>query len=135
MLLDIVTPDRRVFTGESDDVVIPGVNGEFEALPGHAPFVSIVGTGILRYKAKASGGQEVRMMVSGGFVEIADDRVTLMVESAALADEVSAEVERKSLYELEQKMKALGPVAAEDESFLALKAEVDRAATKLTLIK
>jgi F-type H+-transporting ATPase subunit epsilon len=132
MLLDIVTPDRRVFTGETDDVVVPGINGELEALPGHAPFVSIVGTGILRYR---HGNKDVRLMVSGGFVEIADDRVTLMVESAALVDEVSAEVERKQLHELEQKMKALGPVAAEDEGFLALKAEVDRAATKLTLIK
>lgn len=132
MILDIVTPERRVFTGDVDDVVIPGVAGELEALPGHAPFLSMLGTGLMRYRHQ---GRDVTLMVSGGFVEIADDRVTLMAESAALKEEVSAEDERKQLYDLEQKLKALGPVAAEDEDFLALKSQVDRAATKLTLIK
>ena len=132
MLLDIVTPDRRVFQGETSDVIVPGVAGEFEILPGHAPFLSILGTGTLTFK---SGAQTVRMMVSGGFIEVDNDRVTLMADSAALANEVSADAERKQLTTVEQQLKALGPTSADDEELLRLKAEVDRSASKLSLIK
>jgi F0F1-type ATP synthase epsilon subunit len=74
-------------------------------------------------------------MVSGGFVEVDRDGVTVMCEAAALADEVSREVENKTLYEAEQKLKALGPVGSEDEKFLVHKAEVERSAAKLTLLR
>jgi len=132
MMLDIVTPDRRVFHGETFDVIAPGAQGEFEVLPGHAPFLTMLGTGILSFK---SGAETVRLMVSGGFLEVDGDRVTLMADSAALATEVSGETERKQLHAVEQQLKALGPVGSDDAEFLRLKAEVDRAAAKLSLIK
>lgn len=132
MQLEIVTPDRRVVVGETADVVIPGLEGEFEVLPGHAPFLAMLGTGILSFKLR---GQDVRLMVSGGFVEVDADVVTLMAESAALAEEVVREDANKALYDAEQKLKQLGAVSTEDESFLQLKAEVDRSAAKLTLLK
>ena len=132
MQLDIVTPDRRVHLGETSDVVVPGVEGEFEVLPGHAAFLSAIGTGILSFK---KDHKDVRLMVSGGFVEVDRDRVTLMCESAALAEEVVREEANKALYDAEQKLKQLGAVSTEDETFQVLRAEVDRAAAKLTLIK
>jgi len=132
MQLDIVTPDRKVVVGETSDVVVPGLEGEFEVLPGHAPFLSLLGTGILSFK---QGGRDVRLMVSGGYVEVDSDHVIVLCESAALAEEVSREEANKQLYEAEQKLKSLGPVASEDETFQGLRAEVDRAAAKLTLIK
>jgi F-type H+-transporting ATPase subunit epsilon len=132
MQLEIVTPDRRVVVGETADVVIPGVEGEFEVLPGHAPFLTVLGTGILSFTHK---GKETRLMVSGGFVEVDGDVVTLMAESAALAEEVVREEANKALYDAEQKLKQLGAVSTEDEDFQVLRAEVDRAAAKLTLIK
>lgn len=132
MQLEIVTPDRRVIIGETSDVVIPALQGELEALPGHAPFLALLGTGVLTFVHQ---GKPTRLMVSGGYVEIDRDRVTLMAEHAALADEVAREDTNKSLYDAEQKLKQLGPVSLEDESFTTLRAEVDRAAAKLTLIK
>ena len=74
-------------------------------------------------------------MVSGGFVEIDGDRIVLMAESAALEDEVVREEANKQLYDAEQKLKQLGPVSVEDENFQMLRAEVDSAAAKLTLIR
>ena len=132
MQLDIVTPDRRVVVGETTDVIIPGLEGEFEVLPGHAPLLTILGTGILSFKHQ---GKETRLVVSGGFVEIDGDRIVLMAESASLVAEVVREEANKQLYDAEQKHKTLGAVSVEDENFQVLRAEVDRAAAKLTLIR
>ncbi len=132
MQLDIVTPDRRVVVGKADDVVIPAREGEIDILPGHAPYLGMLGTGVLRFIAE---GKEMRLMVSGGFVEVDNDRIVLMCESAALQGEIVADEERKSLHELEKQLAGLGATADDDESYKALKAEVDRSAAKLTLLK
>jgi F-type H+-transporting ATPase subunit epsilon len=132
MQLDIVTPDRKVVVGKADDVVIPAKEGEIDVLPGHAPFLAILGTGVLRFVAE---GKTHHLMVSGGFVEVDGDRVVLMCESASLKDEVKPEEERKSLHDLEKKLASLGATGSEDESYLKLKAEVDRSAARLTLVK
>ncbi len=132
MQLDIVTPDRRVVVSKADDVVIPAKEGEIDVLPGHAPFLGMLGTGVLRFVAE---GKTHHLMVSGGFIEVASDKVVLMCESASLKDEVSAETERKSLHELEKKLASLGATASDDENYLMLKAEVDRSASRLTLLK
>lgn len=132
MQLDIVTPDRRVVVGKADDVVVPAKEGELDVLPGHAPFLGMLGTGVLRFIAE---GKTHRLMVSGGFVEVDGDRVVLMCESASLADEVKLDSEKKSLADLEKQLASLGAAASDDESYLKLKAEVDRSAARLTLIK
>jgi F-type H+-transporting ATPase subunit epsilon len=132
MQLDIVTPDRRVVVGKADDVVVPAKEGEIDVLPGHAPFLGMLGTGVLRFIAE---GKTHRLMVSGGFVEVDGDRVVLMCESASLADEVKLDSEKKSLADLEKQLASLGAAASDDESYLTLKAEVDRSAARLTLIK
>lgn len=141
MLLDIVTPERRVrsiknadvrLPAESQDVVLPGITGEFEVLPGHAPFITLLGTGILSFEAN---GKNVRLMVSGGFAEVDRDKVTVMCEAAALPEEVEAGAEAKSLAELERKLMELGSVATHDEELNRLRAEAERAAAKLRLLK
>jgi F-type H+-transporting ATPase subunit epsilon len=132
MQLTIVTPDRRVAVGDTTDVVIPGLEGDFEVLPGHEALLAALGTGILSFIREH---KQVRLMVSGGFVEVDNDRVTVMCESAALAEEVVRESANKQLYDAEQKLKQLGAVSTEDENFQMLRAEVDRAAAQLTLIK
>jgi F-type H+-transporting ATPase subunit epsilon len=142
MLLDIVTPSRRLrslkddrvrLPVETDDVIIPGLEGEFEVLPGHSPFITLLGTGILKFTVK--GGGDISMMVSGGFAEIDRDRVTVMCEAAALTEEVEMDSVKASLAEAEQGLKALGAVASTDEEFGRLKAEAERAAAKMTLLK
>lgn len=132
MQLDIVTPDRRVVVGKAEDVVIPAARGEIDILPGHAPWLGMLGTGVLRFITE---GKEIRLMVSGGFAEVDNDRVVLMCESAALQGEVVPETERKSLLDLEKQLAGLGATAEDDEGYLKLKAEVDRSAARLTLLK
>jgi F-type H+-transporting ATPase subunit epsilon len=132
MQLDIVTPDRKVIVQETSDVIIPGSEGELEVLPGHAPLLTILGTGILSFKHQ---GAQTRLVVSGGFVEIDRDRIVVMAESASLVAEVVREEANQEQYAAEQKLKELGPVSVESEDFQMLQAEVDRAAAKLTLIR
>lgn len=132
MQLDIVTPDRRVVVSNATDVIVPGLEGEFDILPNHAPVLSMLGTGVLRF---VGSDGPVSLMVSGGFVEVDGDRVVLMCESAALVEEIVAEDERKAFHAVELKLKALGAASPEDLTFQELKAEVDRAAAKLTLVR
>ena len=132
MQLDIVTPDRRVVVAHADDVVIPAKAGEIDILPGHAPFLGLLGTGILRFVAE---GKAIRLRVSGGFIEVDHDRVVLLCESAALPGEVVPETEAKSLHSLEQQLAGLGVTSEDDEGYQRLRAEVDRSTSKLTLLK
>lgn len=132
MQLEIVTPDRRVVVEQTTDVIIPAKEGELEVLSGHAPVLAVLGTGVLSFVHQ---GKSTRLMVSGGFFEVDNERVTLMCEAAALQSDVHKDSENNALREAEQKLLALGPVATDDATFLVRKAEVERAAAKLTLVK
>jgi F-type H+-transporting ATPase subunit epsilon len=130
MELSIVTPDRSVVVGQASEVIIPGVGGEFDVLPGHAPKMSMLGTGVLSFTA---AGKTMRLMVSGGFVEIDHDRVVLMCEQASLAGDVTTDTDKASVVGLEQQLKALGAVAPTDATYLGLKTELERASARLNL--
>lgn len=141
MLLDIVTPERRMrsvantdvrLPTESDDVILPGISGEFEVLPGHAPYITELGTGILSFQAN---GKQVRLVVSGGYAEVDRERVTVLCDEAALAEEVEASVEERNLADLERRLHELTGVDTSDPAFVQLKVEAERAAAKLRLVK
>jgi hypothetical protein len=73
--LDVVTPERRVLSEAVDTTTIPGLNGELGILPGHTPLISQLKTGILTY---THDGRTSQLHVSGGFVEVRDDRVSVL---------------------------------------------------------
>ncbi len=75
MKLEIITPERRVLSEEVDGVTIPGLNGELGVLPGHTPLISQLRTGVLSY---TQGATNRRLHVSGGFVEVREDRVSVI---------------------------------------------------------
>jgi F-type H+-transporting ATPase subunit epsilon len=65
MLLEVVTPDKKIFEGEASSVTFPGSDGEFQVLSGHAPMISALGKG--KMTIKASGKDEV-VVIDGGVV-------------------------------------------------------------------
>ena len=75
----IVTPESSIFDGEVDEVVLPVWDGEVGILPGHAHFLAKLGVGELRVK---SGDATETKFVDGGFVQVAEDRVTVLTDSA-----------------------------------------------------
>jgi F-type H+-transporting ATPase subunit epsilon len=68
-----------------DEVVAPGIEGYFGVLPGHAPFLTTLGIGVLTYRI---GRQEARLAVAGGFCEVRTDKVIVLADSADRPDEV-----------------------------------------------
>ena len=89
--LEIVTPERKVFDAAVDTVTVPTASGEAGILPNHAPLVSALKPGILIY---TNGGSVERVAVSGGFVEVSDNKVSVLADEAETADEVSVETAR-----------------------------------------
>lgn len=77
--VSIICPERRVFEGDAELVVVPAWDGEIGILRGHAPLMALLGDGELRLKHE---GGEQRFAVAGGFVQVIDDQVTILSESA-----------------------------------------------------
>ena len=78
---ELVTPERLVRADEVHMVVVPGVEGEFGVMAGHAPFMTTLKDGELRVY-KTAGGQPESITVSGGFAEVGDNGLTVLAESA-----------------------------------------------------
>jgi F-type H+-transporting ATPase subunit epsilon len=76
--LSILTPERPVFEGEVEYVEVPGSEGYLGVLAHHAALVTGLASGTLRLRK--SGGDEQRMMVSGGFFEVSDNRATVLAD-------------------------------------------------------
>lgn len=79
LLLEVITPQGAVVRDEVDSVVAPGVEGYFEVLPGHITFLSAIGGGELSYSKE---GRESVLLVGEGVLEVVEDRVLVLVESA-----------------------------------------------------
>jgi F-type H+-transporting ATPase subunit epsilon len=78
----VLSPERTVFDGAADSVVAPAYNGSLGILRGHAPLMALLGEGSLRI---TTGGQELRYTVAGGFLQVADNQVTVLSERAESA--------------------------------------------------
>jgi F-type H+-transporting ATPase subunit epsilon len=116
--LELATPTRLVVSGEADEVVVPGSEGSFGVLPGHAPLLSLVGTGEVMYR---TGRTEHYLAVSGGFAEVGPDHVTILTETAERPEEIDPARARAAAERAEQRLRA----AAVEET------DVDRAISAL----
>jgi len=79
---ELVTPERLVRADEVHMVVVPGIEGEFGVMAGHAPFMTTLKDGELQV-FKTAGGQPESIAVSGGFAEVGDKGLTVLAESAS----------------------------------------------------
>src|SRR6058998_1054944 len=88
LTVDIVTAERLVLSEEGvDEVVAPGIEGELTVLPMHAPLLTMIKPGVMRIKR---GNDETDMAITGGFLEVRDDRVTILADAAARNSSSSA---------------------------------------------
>ena len=86
--LDIVTVERLVYSQDVDMVIAPGISGEMGILPRHAPLLTALTYGELRVRR---GDDESSFAISGGFMEVQPDRVTVLADTAERADEIDLE--------------------------------------------
>jgi F-type H+-transporting ATPase subunit epsilon len=104
--LEIVTPEQLLFSGEVEEVVVPGSEGYLGILPGHAPLLSELQIGVISYRQDS---QETKVFCSRGFVEVLPDRVSILAEAAELPDQIDAEQARAQQVEAEQQLRSDDP--------------------------
>jgi len=79
MQLDILTPEKKVYSGEASSVSLPGTEGHFQVLNNHAPLISSLKAGVIKYKTVEG---EMKVNTKEGFVEVLKNKVTVLVEGA-----------------------------------------------------
>jgi len=103
--VDIVTAERVVFSEEGvDELVVPGVEGELAVLPRHAALMTMIQPGVMRI---IKGGEETEMAITGGFIEVRENRVTVLADAAERAEEIDTvraeEARRQAQRHLEER--------------------------------
>ena len=123
--LEVVTPERRVLAEPVDMVTVPGLGGELGILPGHTPLISQLQTGVLTY---VQDGKSHQLHVSGGFVEVRDDHVSVLAEVAERPDEIDAARAKLQRDRLEKQLNAW---SGTEEDFEVARAKLERSVVRL----
>lgn len=84
MELEILTPEKKLFSGDVYGVQLPGISGSFEVLEKHAPMVSALGAGKLKVLNDKTGSNTTSYSIQGGFMEVLNNRVVVLVESVTV---------------------------------------------------
>jgi F-type H+-transporting ATPase subunit epsilon len=77
--VSVISPERVIYEGEADSVIVPAWDGELGVLRGHAPLMALLGTGQIRIR---HGGRTERFQISGGFLQVVNNRVSVLSERA-----------------------------------------------------
>ncbi len=101
LFLEIVTPERVLVSQEVDMVVAPGTEGEFGVLPGHVLFLSGIVPGELRY---TSGSERDSMVVTTGFAEVSNDKVSVLVDAGEKASSIDVDRARKAMQRAKERL-------------------------------
>lgn len=125
--LEVVTPERRVLSESVDAVTAPGLGGELGILPGHTPLISQLQTGVLSY---TTGGKTLQLHVSGGFIEVKDDTVSVLAEVAERPEEIDAARARLAREHVEKQLTAW---SGTEEDFEQARAKLERSVVRLQL--
>jgi F-type H+-transporting ATPase subunit epsilon len=101
MHLDIVTPERKVYSDQVDMVSVRGVEGELGIMANHAPLATPLAISIVTIK---KGTEVVRIAISGGFLEVGSNKVIILAETAELPEDIDIERAREALHRAEQRL-------------------------------
>jgi F-type H+-transporting ATPase subunit epsilon len=125
--LEIVTPEKMVLNEPVDAVTVPTASGEIGILTNHAPLISSLKSGILSY---TKGGTTERMVISGGFVEVSANNVSILADVAEESAEIDAETAR---LEREASEKIVSNWKGTEEELEAELEKLERAQARLQL--
>lgn len=116
--LEVVTPEKQLFSGEVDSVLAPGAEGQLGILPHHAPLMSTLSVGEL---VARRGEEELSFAIYGGFIQVLPDRVIVLADVGERADEVDAEQAERARREAEELLKKEPPPELRAEAMMALR--------------
>ena len=124
--LEIVTPERKLLSVTASEVLVPGIEGYFGVLPGHAPFLTRLGVGEISYKDDT--GTHF-LAAADGFVEVLPDRVTILARLCETAREIDVERAREAKRRAEEAMKQVAKLS--DQDMLMTELSLKKALTRL----
>jgi F-type H+-transporting ATPase subunit epsilon len=122
---ELVSPEKLVFSGDVQQVDVPGAEGDFGVLEGHAPFVTTLRPGILT--VHGSGGAQ-RIVVLGGFAEVSGEGLTVLADVAEAAEDIDRAVITERISAMEKQISGMEPGSELDKAITRLDhyREVDR---------
>jgi len=112
MRFELATPTRLLVSSEVDEVVAPGSEGYFGVLPGHAAFLTTLGSGVLTYR---QGREEQSLAIAGGFAEVSGDRVIVLAEEAERPEEIDRGRAERAKQRAEQRLAGKSPTGTQEE--------------------
>ena len=125
---EIVSQDRLVFEGEADIVQVPGSLGEMGILPGHAPLLSTLELGVIRVK---KGDEEQVFTVTGGFIEVQPDIVTIMADAAENVDDIDVNRAEEAMERAQKLLESSSEHPVDPETAIRIEAALRRSSLRL----
>ena len=117
ILLEVVAPDKLIFSEYVDQVSAPGTEGDFGVLPGHCPFLTTLRIGELEYRV----GEKVQYMsVLWGFAEVMPNKITVLAEIAEKAEDIDVERAKQKVVEAEAHLERGGVPSEVEEAKISL---------------
>jgi F-type H+-transporting ATPase subunit epsilon len=104
LTVKVIAPDKTVWDGKADEVILPSTTGQIGILTGHISLVTALDTAVMRVKTDKDKWTPIALM--GGFAEIENDEVTVLVNGAELGEKIDREQAQKAFTEAEQKLAA-----------------------------
>ncbi|MBW4653161.1 MAG: F0F1 ATP synthase subunit epsilon [Kaiparowitsia implicata GSE-PSE-MK54-09C] len=101
LTIRVVAPDKTVWDASSEEVILPSTTGQLGILSGHAPLLTALDTGVMRVR---SGKEWVAIALMGGFAEIENDEVTILVNAAERGDKIDLDSARQAFSDAEARL-------------------------------
>jgi F-type H+-transporting ATPase subunit epsilon len=127
LMLEIVTPEKMVFSDKIEEVTIPGAEGEFGVLRGHEAFLSAVDIGELNY---IKDGKKTYYSVNTGYAEVTSSKVTILIETAERSDGIDKE---RALQAKDKAESRLSQMTKEDVEYEIMRAALARAIARINV--
>ncbi|KAF0159371.1 MAG: F-type H+-transporting ATPase subunit epsilon [Syntrophaceae bacterium] len=127
LILEVVTPEKMVFSGKVDEVTIPGTEGDFGVLRGHEPFLTFVDIGELYYLAS---GKKTYYAVNTGYAEVTGGKVTVLIETAERADAIDKDRANKAK---EKATASLSQITKEHNDYEKIHLALTRAINRISI--
>ena len=123
--VQVVSADRKLYSGTCSTLVAPGMDGYFGVLFGHAPMIAALGIG--RLDLTPADGDTIHIAIAGGFAEVTPDRVQILADTAEQASEIDVERARQAVQRAEERLRE----KSEDINFDRAQAALQRALNRL----
>jgi F-type H+-transporting ATPase subunit epsilon len=130
LTLQIVTAEKVVYDEQVDIVVAPGELGEMGILPQHAPLLSTLKAGELRYRRS---GSEESLAIGGGFVEVLNNRVIVLADSAERVEEIDVSRAEQARQRAEERLRNRNNLS--DDEVMALESSLRRAMARIEVVR